>query len=940
VPIQPRPLAVLAYLASRPGVVVSRDELIARLWADTFVTKAVLKVAVRAIREAIGDDAESPRYIETVGREGYRFIGAGDAPAATAQQRSAMVGRESDLARLHAGLAQAHAGVRALLFVSGEAGSGKTTLLDRFVDDVARASDVRVVRGQCLEQYGEGEPYLPVLEALGALARDDDAAFGETVARHAPTWVSHLAAIDAPVASADAPLAATSARMLREMADALDVFTRERTLVLVLEDLQWSDRSSVDLIGCIARRRQSARLLVVGSMRPGDMKAHDHPLLAVQHELQVKGLCQEIALELLSPDEVAAYVATRFDGVPPASQRQLALRIHERSEGNGLFMVNMANDLVATGLLARRDGRWHVDGSIQTAADRIPAGLQEMLGRRMHDLAPFTRKVLDAASVAGEEFTVAAVAATMQADEARIEDACEQLASQGSLLVDAGVAEWPDGSVSGRYGFRHALYRRVLYEGIAEARRARMHRAIGRRIEVGFGERAAERAAELAMHYTRGRSHPRALTFHELAAAAALDRHAAHEATAHWTAALDALARTPDRPGRARRELSLVVARATLLMATQGYAAPATEQAFARARALCEASPASPALYPVLRGLLSYHQVRAELAVAQELGEQLLHHAAEVPDDRVLRVQAHYGVGTNLFHMGRLEDACEHLRKALAAYDPATHREHIVVYGGYDPGVACSLWLSWTRTLQGHVDEAAALMHDGLALAQRHGHAFSLAWVHQAVSVSQQLFGDWPASAAAATEALRLADEHGFPHVLGMATVNRGWALVMQGDMATGVPLVREGVAMVDETGAGLVRPSYLAMLGGTSLIEGDMAGCFARIDEGLAEIERSGERLFEAWLLVEKGRLLATGDDQDAAVACMRRSLDVARGQGARLLELRAATTLARWCHEHGRTDEARAELAASWRWFAEHGSNAPDVVAARLMIDELSGS
>lgn len=165
--LQPRPLAVLSYLAAQPGVAVSRDELLAKLWTGTHVTKAVLKVAVRAIREALDDDADAPRYIETVGREGYRFIGnaavgtpvaprAGTAPAGVA-----MVGRESDLARLHAGLAQAVAGTRTIVFVTGEAGIGKTTLLDRFIAEVDLTGNVCVARGQCLEQYGEGEAYLP-----------------------------------------------------------------------------------------------------------------------------------------------------------------------------------------------------------------------------------------------------------------------------------------------------------------------------------------------------------------------------------------------------------------------------------------------------------------------------------------------------------------------------------------------------------------------------------------------------------------------------------------------------------------------------------------------------------------------------------------------------------------------------------------------------------
>ena len=555
VALQPRPLAVLSYLAGRPGTVVSRDELIATLWAGTHVTKAVLKVAVRAIREALDDDADAPRYVETVGRVGYRFIGTGVVGAPVAPRAAAvatattMVGREQDLARLHAGLAQAIAGARTIVFVTGEAGIGKTTLLDRFIAEVDPAADVCVARGQCLEQYGEGEAYLPVLEALGRLARDDAAgALSETLARHAPTWVSQLAALDPTPPTQwrrDGAVATMPARMLREMADALEVFTRRRALLLVLEDLQWSDPSSVDLIGYIARRRQPARLLVIGSLRPAEMTVDDHPLRGVQHELQAKGLCEEISLELLSRDDVAAYIDARFAGAPPADLRRLATRVCERTEGNALFMVNMVNDLVAGGLLAWRDGRWHVDGSIDTAMDRIPSGLQELIGRAMDDLAPSVRRVLEAASVAGDEFAVAAVAAALQADAGQIEDVCEQLASHGSLIVDAGLAEWPDGSVSGRYRFRHALYRRVLYEGIAAARRVRLHRAIGRREAAGFGARAGEHATELAMHFARGSAHLRALHFHELAAAAALDRHAPHEAVAHCTAALEALAHTP-----------------------------------------------------------------------------------------------------------------------------------------------------------------------------------------------------------------------------------------------------------------------------------------------------------------------------------------------------------------------------------------------------------
>jgi DNA-binding winged helix-turn-helix (wHTH) protein/predicted ATPase len=953
VPLPPRPFAVLSHLAERPGAVISRDELIARLWRGTYVTKAVLKVAVRAIREALHDDAEAPRYIETVGREGYRFIGcnADAAPASppvgAPAARAPMVGREADLARLHAGLGRAVGGARAVVLVTGEAGIGKTTLLDRFVGEVRPTRDVCVARGQCLEQYGQGEAYLPVLEALGRVARDDGTGeLRDTLARHAPTWVSQLAVLDPNPSGGwrrDA-IATMPARMLRELADALEVFTRTRTLVLVLEDLHWSDPSTVDLIGCIARRREPARLLLIGSLRPLDMVRDDHPLRGVQHELKAKGLCDEIALELLSRDHVARYVDARFGGAPPARLRRLASHIHERTEGNALFMVNVVNDLVARGLLAWRDGQWHVNESVETATEHTPAGLHELIGRAMHDLAPAVRQVLEAASVVGDEFAVAAVAAALQADSAPIEDACEQLAAQGALIVDTGIAEWPDGSVSGRYRFRHALYRRVLYDGIGAARRVRMHRAIGRREETGFGARAGEHAAELAMHFARGRAHPRALHFHELAAAAALDRHAGHEAVAHCSAALEALAHTPEKPERGRRELGLVVARATLLMAIQGYAAPETEQAFARARALCDGLPAGPELYPVLRGLLSYHTVRAELATAHALGEQLLRHAAERTDDTALRIQAHYGLGTTLFHMGAFAAARTHLEAALADYDPATHRQHVLVYGGYDPGVACSLWLAWTLILQGELEAAAGRDRDGLALAHRCGDLFSLAWAHHAVGVSQQLLGNWAASGDAATEAVRLAEEHGFPYVLGMATVNRGWALMMQGRLQEGAAMLRDGVKMVDRTGAALIRPSYLGMLAATHVMEGDRTSAAARFDEALAEVERTGERVHEAPLLVAKSHRLANGDDPGRsraaageAEACLRRALGVARAQGARLVELRAAVALARHCRERGRAADAREPLAGAYAWFARRSPAALEIAAAERLLAEL---
>ena len=211
--------------------------------------------------------------------------------------------------------------------------------------------------------------------------------------------------------------------MLRELADALEVFTRRRTLVLALEDLQWSDRSTVDLLAYLARRREPARLLIIGSVRAAELIVRQHPLHALIQEWRANAQCEALALELLGRDDVAAYIATRFAGAAPAALTRLAARIHDRSEGNALFMVNMVNDLVARGLLVQRGGRWHVQGSVQEATEYVPVGLQELIGIRLEQLSPDERRTLEAASVAGDAFVVASVAAALDEPVEAVEDA-------------------------------------------------------------------------------------------------------------------------------------------------------------------------------------------------------------------------------------------------------------------------------------------------------------------------------------------------------------------------------------------------------------------------------------------------------------------------------------------------------------------------------------
>src|SRR5262249_28551339 len=213
-------------------------------------------------------------------------------------------------------------------------------------------------------------------------------------------WVPLLPAVEARGASRPrdgSALATHPARMLREIADALEEFTRRRPLVLVLEDLQWSDPSTIDWLARFAPGRGPAHLMVIGSFRPVDAIVHDHPLRAVEHELFARGLCETLSLELLSRADVAEYVAARLGLQSADESRRIAALLYERTEGNALFMVSVLDDFVARGLLPSPDARWHVEGPLDRATRWIPVGLQELLGRQMRRLTPDARRTLEAA---------------------------------------------------------------------------------------------------------------------------------------------------------------------------------------------------------------------------------------------------------------------------------------------------------------------------------------------------------------------------------------------------------------------------------------------------------------------------------------------------------------------------------------------------------------
>ncbi|HEX2484129.1 MAG TPA: AAA family ATPase [Myxococcota bacterium] len=925
VALQPRPLAVLRYLAQRPGRLVPGDELLREVWQGTVVTRGVLKVAVRAVREALGEEATAPRYVETVGRKGYRFLGEaeaareGAAELSRAPHASLVVGRDTDLEQLRAAFRESLDGTRRIVLVAGEAGIGKTTLLDRFLGELETRADVLVARGQCLERHGEGEPYLPVLEALGRVCRESGAArLAAALRRHAPGWVEQLPGLaEASGTQGAEESGSTAERMVRELADALAVATADHPVVLALEDLHWSDHATLDVLSCLAQRREPAQLLVVGSYRPSEVIVYGHPLRDLKQQLVAKSQCEELVLEPLAERDVAEYLRLRLGEAP--DRLPLAAALHARTAGTPLFVAGVVDELLENALVVRDPGGWRLAVSADQAAESIPEGVQQLIEQQADRLSPEDRRLLDAASVAGVEFSVASVAAALELALPGAEEACEALAARGAFLQPAGLSEWPDGTLSGRYRFRHPLRSHVLYRRIADSRRVRLHRALAAREEVGYGARAGEIAAQLATHFERGHDWARAAKYHEAAGHTALRCHAPREAAAHFERALLLLERLAPSRSRTEAELALRVALAAPLMALRGYAAPEVGASYDRARTLCKFLGAERELLPVLRGLTSHHQVRGELGVARALGEELLARAAAAGDP-VAQVQAHYGHGVTLFHSGAPAPARPHFERALELYRKEQHAEHARRYGGYDPGVACRVWLGWALQVLGLADEAKASAAAGLALAQELGHPLTLAFAHYGTGLVHQTAGEWAEALRLADESSRLAEEYGFAQELAFAKVMRGWGLVLQGRLEEGRADLGRGLELYAATGGRLPATSNL-LLAAAEVMSGRLDEAHRIVRAVLDESKGREHGLYTVELACGAARvLLAVAPTKPAderrslereAEGLLESALATAREQHAPSLELMAATGLARRRLDSGRRDDARELLA-----------------------------
>jgi DNA-binding SARP family transcriptional activator/predicted ATPase len=906
-----------------------------------------------------------------------------------AAERPVFVARERELSRLHGLLDQALGGQGLVAFVVGEAGSGKTALLQEFGQRAQDAHPGLLVAGGKGNAYtGAGDPYLPFRQALSLLTGDVEAFWSAgAIDRQQALRLWHVlpAAVQALVevgpdlvgtfvpgnsllgqarafvhGSGDANtgwLAALEELVARQAAspagpgpqqsDLFEQYTRvlhrlaqPGALLLVLDDLQWADAGSVDLLFHLGRGLAGSRILIVGAYRPEEValprQGERHQLAPVVHELlRVFG---DVRVDL---DQAGGreFLEAFLDSEPNDLDTAFRETLYRQTAGHPLFTIELLRGMQERGDLVREpSGRW-VEG-LTLDWETLPARVEAVISERIGRLAAPLQEMLRVASVEGEEFTAEAVARVQATDERPVLHLLSTELDRQHRLVLARRIQRLDGQRLSRYRFRHILFQNYLYGGLDTVERAHLHEEVGRALEglyEGHPDELAEIAAQLARHFREAGLVEEAVVYLLQAGRRAIRLSGHEQAIAHFTQALESLETCPDSPERARQELEVQMSLFTPLMVLKGFAAPELGRACDRAWELCKGMGKTPQVFTALWHLGSFYAMRGNYATSLEIGDQMLSLALDA-EDPVLIALARWGLGFDLVRVGELASGLGHLEHVIAFYDPQVHQSLAFTYGS-DPGVAALSWASWASWFLGYPDQALKQSKEARSLAQELSNPAALAFAQGVASLFHLLRRDFRRAHELADSCHHLATQHKFPHWLTVMGFMRGCLRVEQGQTQEGIGQMTQSLATYQAIGTEDIRSMMLALLAEAHGKAGQIEEGLAKLTEGLAFVGGTGERFYEAEIHRLQGELLLMqGNEAEAeAEASFDRAIEVARRQWAKSWELRATVSLCRLWQKQGRPEEARQRLTEIYGWFTE-GFDTPDLKEVEALLEELS--
>lgn len=815
--------------------------------------------------------------------EAFRITGRRDGATAIEQFDRRVLpplrGRDDEMSLLGRKWMRAMQARGQIVLVGGEPGIGKSRLVHAFTASLAGGVG-RVLTTQCQQHFSNSAlyPLVDLLRRFLGLEGDRPGA-SATAALESAFAAGRLPQPEAlPLAAGLLSMPAQAAhanRMLRErtlewLAGWLAGDGHAGPCALVIEDLQWADASTLDCLAMLIQASPTRPVLVVLTHRPEFVP----PWRLREH-------VESLTLQRLSSAETRAMVRALAGAA--ALTGDLARRIAERSDGVPLFAEELTKMLLESGDRQRLAG---AGGAADGAAISIPETLRGSLVARLDHLSQ-AKSIAQLASVIGREFSYRLIRRVSNATDERLQAALDELVA-AELLFQIG--QGPHGS----YVFKHALVQDAAYLSLLKGKRAEYHLRTADALAEHFADLIEQHPELAAHHYTAAGRAERAFDYWQRAGMRALAASADVEAVGHLRMARQQLAAMPDAADRASLEVQCLTTLGSALTAIRGYGAAEVEECFARAYDLCRDLDDPDPLYSALTGLHTFYLVRGDLRHAVEIGERLVA-IADGRDDRLKRAQSHRCLGWTLFCKGRFAASREHLSIALGLFDRLRAHDHKRVHGAH-PWVVGFVNMAWLEWITGHPERAMERSGDGVGLARELRQPLALAYALCMSAAVRCCMGDAEATLTLADEAIELAVRHDLPYWSSWGRTLCGWAMVRMGRRDQGVALMESSLQAYRDTGGLLLEPLSLALLAESHAHAGAVAQARRAVDGAFAVGTLDGEYFYAAEMHRLRGELaLAAGGDRQAALADLRRAVEIARQQGAAALEERAAAALRR---------------------------------------------
>ena len=816
-------------------------------------------------------------------------------------QRTALVGRDEEIAALLRRWDLAIRGEGQVALLRGEPGIGKSRMLDALAERLAATPHVRV-RYFCSPHHAQSplHPFVAQLENAAGFAADDTPAtkYAKLVAVLRPDVAtpSEDAALLAELTSIAPgehyrPLALApeqkKERTFEALIAQLDALAAAKPVLVLFEDLHWIDPTSQALLDRVVEAAQRLPVLVVATFRP----EFAPPWLAVSHvSMQT--------LRKFSRRESDAFVGRLTGGkaLPP----EVIERVIAHTDGVPLFMEELTRTVLEGDLLTEETDRYVLAGPLPAFA--IPTSLQASLMARLDRLAPL-KDVAQIGSTIGREFPYELLAAVAGRAANDLDAALEQLIQAG-LLFRRGVR------ARSTLAFKHALVRDAAYASLLRSRRQELHARIAETIEKSFPARAAAEPEIVAQHLTEAGLDAAAALWWSRAGRQSLRRAANPEAAAQIGRALDLLARLPAGREREEQELDLLIDLGPALINTQGWNSPEVRSVYARALAIASHIDKPDALLASLVGRwATFHlggRYREALEVADE-AERL----ARASSQNGAMLQAHHLAFPPLLYLGEVPKCRSRIADMLALYDEPAHREHRFVYMNHDPAVCGHAVDAMAAWFAGEVDEAREAATRADTLARRLSHAPTLAHALYFNANACVLARDVDGALAMSDEVLDLARSIKLAPAAASARSFKGWALVQRGEIDEGLCLLEGGLGAWREQHHQLLTPHRLCLYAEGLLAAGRVSEASAAVAEALALVGRNDERAFAPMVMLTQAEVLLAEGDARSAERVLVSALEAAARARCRSPELRVATRLALLWGERGEREQAHELLA-----------------------------